>query len=956
MRIALLVPAFGLFFLSRSSAAAGDPVQHPPYDRRSPSSFALIDHARAAGSLDRDTWALYQAYALITPDKLPAHYRSVEVEKCAEWVLSGIARDWQWLSDSTRRAMEGLGFTSHGTLARPMGLDSTRGTAHCLVHFSLTPGDVNAVPATDANGNGTPDYIDTVITVIEHVWSTEIASMGFTAPPPDTSGGDSRYDVYVFNLSPNTYGYASKEQRIGDNPNSPSVVETNAYTSYLALRNNYAGFGGTDTALPVTVAHEFCHAVKNGYDADVARWMSEAMATWCESQVYSSLHDNYQYLSSWFAHPEYPLDANNDPADSALYGTDHWYGSWIFFQYMTEHLSAGALNVRAVLEHALAYDNTHGDFSFQEIGDVLAPHSTTFSEFFREFTVANATRTIGSYRYNAGANYPDVSRSVLTADTILTSALDRHACMYYQLATPMLPNCLRELTVTFASRDPTASLGAQVVLCSQGSVSLIPFRTTLTVPGDVVPDSLFVVVLNFDFPRVTGGYEVRVQSRPREGSYNFTDLGRIGLYGAVNAVNILGSVAGTLGNFDGQFTIYTPVEWIGGSIHVIGPDGQTRDINSRNEVVGSLRVPGGNVATYWGPAGSVSIDTVRVGQSLAYAINDSGYAVGTAKFPLPGGVTESNSQPFIWKDNRMAKLPLFPISNAVGGVAFDINIQKDVLGQIVVSDTAFPFSANNHMAFWSGAGGAPQDLGIILHAERLNDRGQFAGSALFPETFDGTTTSVGHPATGSGGGYSDLGIPDQLPGFGNALGINNAGDVVGTTITALGSHAFLYHDGVMKDLNSLLPSGACWILQTATAISDSGHIAGIGRPASDPGQLHGFLMTPTKTTGIRNTSEHPLQFELSQNYPNPFNPTTTIRYILPTASRVTLKIYNVLGQEVSTLVNDLQPAGQKTAVWNGSGNAGNPVASGVYFYRIVATGAQDRNRSAALVKKMLLVR
>ena len=76
------------------------------------------------------------------------------------------------------------------------------------------------------------------------------------------------------------------------------------------------------------------------------------------------------------------------------------------------------------------------------------------------------------------------------------------------------------------------------------------------------------------------------------------------------------------------------------------------------------------------------------------------------------------------------------------------------------------------------------------------------------------------------------------------------------------------------------------------------------------------------------------KFALAQNHPNPFNPTTTIRYDLPKDSKVVLKIYNILGQEVRTLVNTTETFGRKSVVWDGKNDLGNPVSSGVYVYRI----------------------
>jgi PKD repeat protein len=75
----------------------------------------------------------------------------------------------------------------------------------------------------------------------------------------------------------------------------------------------------------------------------------------------------------------------------------------------------------------------------------------------------------------------------------------------------------------------------------------------------------------------------------------------------------------------------------------------------------------------------------------------------------------------------------------------------------------------------------------------------------------------------------------------------------------------------------------------------------------------------------------PTAFMLSQNYPNPFNPSTTIQYALPKAGYVTMKVYNLVGNEIETLVSEKQPAGEYAIRWNPVG-----LPSGVYFYRLQA--------------------
>jgi hypothetical protein len=104
-------------------------------------------------------------------------------------------------------------------------------------------------------------------------------------------------------------------------------------------------------------------------------------------------------------------------------------------------------------------------------------------------------------------------------------------------------------------------------------------------------------------------------------------------------------------------------------------------------------------------------------------------------------------------------------------------------------------------------------------------------------------------------------------------------------------------------------------------------------------------------TGIDEKPEKqiPTVFSLAQNYPNPFNPTTTILYDLPTATRVKLIVYNVVGQKVRALINERQAAGQHKVIWDGRDQHGRQVSSGVYIYRIQA-GAHVQSRKMLLVQ------
>jgi len=93
----------------------------------------------------------------------------------------------------------------------------------------------------------------------------------------------------------------------------------------------------------------------------------------------------------------------------------------------------------------------------------------------------------------------------------------------------------------------------------------------------------------------------------------------------------------------------------------------------------------------------------------------------------------------------------------------------------------------------------------------------------------------------------------------------------------------------------------------------------------------------------------PALFELSQNYPNPFNPITTITYELPKESMVSIKIYNSLGNEIRTLVNELKPIGQYQVNWDGTDNSGEKVSGGTYFCQL-RTGGFIQTKKMVLLK------
>ena len=122
--------------------------------------------------------------------------------------------------------------------------------------------------------------------------------------------------------------------------------------------------------------------------------------------------------------------------------------------------------------------------------------------------------------------------------------------------------------------------------------------------------------------------------------------------------------------------------------------------------------------------------------------------------------------------------------------------------------------------------------------------------------------------------------------------------------------------------------------------------------SSDPRfPLKTAILQGTVQTGVQRIADggRLLPFYLYQNYPNPFNPNTVIQYDLPDPSKVTLTIYNVLGEEIRTLVDEYQTAGTYSIVWDGKNHLGESVYSGVYMVHLSA-GRYESSRKMLLLK------
>jgi hypothetical protein len=205
----------------------------------------------------------------------------------------------------------------------------------------------------------------------------------------------------------------------------------------------------------------------------------------------------------------------------------------------------------------------------------------------------------------------------------------------------------------------------------------------------------------------------------------------------------------------------------------------------------------------------------------------------------------------------------------------------------------------------------------------------FFGSNLFARSFrvsqipNGAKFNCGncHVSSNSGGARNDFGA--DVFSFLDVQ--NSSGNVQwGSALAVLDSD----DDDVTNGVELLDPDGSWSIGQANPGNTDD---------VTNPGDASSVSAIPVHST-------LPNEFALEQNFPNPFNPSTRIDFTLPRAEYVELKVFNVLGKEVATLISDNLAQGNHTHTFNA-----NNLAGGVYYYQISAGAYQD-------VKKMILLR
>jgi len=492
--LAVLALAAGLAAFAPAAFAQGDAKPLPALAQTPRDS---LTRALAAGELTEAQYALERAESLFHPVRVAARYGAVSRAhpRDATVIMRDLAIRVRFLSGTDRnRALSLLARPTDGG-SDPQGDGYTTGEAtpvcgaHVCVHYVTTTGD--GVNATDASGNGVPDYVDQAIDVFENgVWTGEVTTRGYRAPKSDiestnhgVSAADAtgaKFDVYLAELGDKGfYGYCTTDD--------PNVTTNNGYqfldaSAYCVVDNDFVGFPRTPLEdLEVTAAHEFFHAVQFAYDAFEDQWFMESTATWMEDEIYDAVNDNVQYLVSG------PLKKPNIPLDKGG-SCCHVYGDWIFFRYLSETYNAGI--IKSAWTKADGSPGGPDNYSIQAVAKTLSTHGG-FRKNFANFGWTNRVSQVpGAYEEGPANQYP---QSPLTASAMTLShsspskskslTLNHQTNGYLEFKRGSGLSSTAKVTVSL--NLPATSTGAAAsVLVYNTDHSVSPFTLGITSAGD----------------------------------------------------------------------------------------------------------------------------------------------------------------------------------------------------------------------------------------------------------------------------------------------------------------------------------------------------------------------------------------------------------------------------------------------------------------------------------------
>jgi len=710
----------------------------------------------------------------------------------------------------------------------------------------------NAVPTTDNNGNGVPDYVEWVASYFDYSWAFEIDTLGFLPPPIGTG----KYQIGFEEMS--AYGY--------------TTIVSGQLTK-IVMHRNFVGFppnqdpeGNVKGAAKVTAAHEFKHATQIMYNYwNEPSWYIELDATWMEDIAYDYVNDYYNYITSTgspFTSPGQSLDAGDGYEDC----------NWMHF--LSEKFDVSINKKIWQRRQSNPAENMFSTFNY-----VLSNfYSSNFQNAFREYIVwnflTNSRATTTHPGYGEAPYYPLAA----LCTTVNSYPFNGSNCS------------ITKYSANFIRINPPAN-SSNLLINFNGANSPHIFKVTVVtrntsglvqsfeIPLDVNNDGSYLITIPNNQLAYAGLCVAVVSGNTGPTfTYSITEQTSFSTSVSLNAGWNLLSVPITLSNmnfasifpeatsnaysYDNGYQTATTAELGKGywlkfnqalNKNLTGTPQSSVQINVKNgwNIIGPLH---NNI-----PVSNITTNPPNIISSLFYGYNN-GYQTATTLEKGKGYWVKVSS-------NGTMTIPTTLIKSDYSNSQIDFNRYLDDLyssAKIIFSD-------------------ADGNEGILYLTEKL-DRQIFELPPIPPsQIFD---------------------VRFENNSF--VESINQKSFVV--NLQGINSELKIRTENLNATIKIFDPVSGNLISQST------------GNEISIKNSLNKIRIEIEKL---------PVDYVLYQNYPNPFNPTTSIIYQLKDEGFVQLKVFNSLGQEIATLVNEKQNAGKYEVKFDAS-----RLPSGIYFYSI----------------------
>lgn len=329
-----------------------------------------IESAYQAGEIDINERILNKVLAMFEPELMDARFQRAEAEilRCGTLIINEYYENQEQLDAATIEVIEDY-LNPEPNELRDIFISNS---GHFSLSYSTSGG--HAVPSTDSDFNGTPDFVEWAAEYLDYTWAREVDDAGFAGP--NHVGGDGYYNVSFESMS--AYGYCT-----------PGGVD-GAELTRLVLNNDFLGFGSNQDpdgnvkgAMKVTCAHEFKHASQRVHSFwSEGNWV-ELDATWAEEFVFDYVNDsmlNFMGFEDPFSHPHWSLGHNGGGS----------YEDYPWEDFIHQRFGDNSYTSAPVIVDFWEWRETHsGQSVVTSYDQILQSNGSSLTEAFKEYVVWN---------------------------------------------------------------------------------------------------------------------------------------------------------------------------------------------------------------------------------------------------------------------------------------------------------------------------------------------------------------------------------------------------------------------------------------------------------------------------------------------------------------------------------------------------------------------------------------